>query len=525
MRPRYTGGVHVISLPSPGCRCPSKFSLQGIALLLVVASLASCDLRTLPSAIENVDESAFQVALAPSRSGGTLTLRIPVPEDDDRFEESFLRPEPPPGYTAGSWRQELSLVPSPLWTTSQEYWLGWFFLDLLAIHRDSLPDPRAWRSSGLESLYTAATKGRDPFTRYVPPDEGDRTGSLLAGSNTINGFGFMLRQGMGDSIVVGYTLPNGPAHQAGLRRDDRILAVDDRSWADFKATLDASKEVTANFRIRRPSAGAVLSLGIRSAPLVYPSVWTDTLQGGVGYISISSFLSGQGQSTDDLFAEALREMETIRRIQTGWILDLRQNGGGTIQSSLGVAGSLLGPGTVLVRIRERVSRSRSSYQMKTVDSLLASPKEFLQNLPRGRIAFLQDRGTASASEIVLSALRENLDTTRLRTYGEKSYGKGIGQTYIPTPLGGFYAITLMTIDPLLAPRYHGVGILPDVPTDRGEILSRALSDILAPSVAARGAGIASLEGVDDVDAWNLRERSGGPKVPLRSGVGPGRDIW
>ena len=513
----------MISLPSPGCRCSSKSSLRWGAVLLVVASLASCDLRTLPSAIENVDESAFQVA--PSGSGGTLTLRIPVPEEEDRFEESFLRPDPPPGYFAGIWRQDLSLVPSPIWTSSQEYWWGWFLLDLLAIHRDSLPDPRAWRASGLESLYTAATKGRDPFTRYVPPADGDRVGSLLEGSNTTYGFGFMLRQGTGDSIVVGYTLPGAPAHQAGLRRDDRILAVDDKSWVEFKGTFDATREVTARFRVRRPSTGEVLSLGIRSTPLVYPSVWADTLPGGVGYISISSFLSGQGQATDVLFAEALQEMETIRRNQTGWILDLRQNGGGTIRSSLGVAGSLLGPGTVLVRVRERVNRSNSSYQMKTVDSLLASPEEFARKLPKGRISFLQDGGTASASEIVLSSLRENLDSSRLRTYGEKSYGKGIGQTYIPSPLGGFYAITLMTIDPVVAPRYHGVGIAPDVATARGEILSRALSDILAPSVAARGAAITDLASVDEVDAWNLRERSGGPKVPLRSGEGPGRAIW
>lgn len=513
----------MISLPSPGCRCASKSSLQRGAALLVVAFLASCDLRTLPSAIENVDETAFQVET--SRSGGTLTLRIPVPEEEDRFEESFLRSEPPPGYPAGVWRQQLSLAPAPVWTKSQEYWLGWFFLDLLAIHRDSLPDPRAWRSSGIESLYTAATKGRDPFTRYVPPDEGDRIGGLLEGSNTTRGFGFMLRQGVEDSIVVGYTLPSGPAHQAGLRRDDRILSVDERSWADFRATLDDSREVTARFKIRRPSSGEDLLLSIRSAPLVYPSVWADTLPGGVGYISISSFLSGQGQATDVLFAEALQEMEGIRRVQTGWILDLRQNGGGTILSSLGVAGSLLGPGTVLVRVRERVNLSRSSYQMNTVDSLLASPLGIPSRLPGGRLVFLQDRGTASASEIVLSALRENLDSSRLRTYGEKSYGKGIGQTYIPTPLGGFYAITLMTIDPVLASRYHGVGILPDVATDRSEILSRALSDILAPSVVARGAAIANLEGVDEVDGWNLRERSGGPKIPLVTGVGPGREVW
>lgn len=513
----------MISLLSPGCRPPSMSSTHRIALLLILVSLVSCDLRTLPSAIENVDESAYQVST--DSRGGTVTMRIPIPLENDLDQEDFLRTEPPPGYPSGIWREELSLVPSPIWTKSQEYWLGWFFLHQYAIHRELLPDPRAWRSSGIESLFTQATKGTDPFTSYFPPEEGDRIGSLLDGTNDSYGFGFMLRQGMRDSIVVGYTLPGGPASLAGLHRDDRILSVDNRPWAEFKANLDPSRAISADFRIRRPSTGQDLSLSIRSAPVVYPSVWADTLPGGVGYISIALFVSGQTRGTDVLFAQALQEMQSIRRVQTDWVLDLRANGGGEITPSLRVAGSLLGPGVALVRVRERIRRSRTSYQMKTVDTLFDSPMNVFRNLPQGRICFLQDRGTASASEIVLSALRENLDSSRLRTYGEKSYGKGIGQVYIDSPLGGIYRVTLMTIDPLVAPRYHGVGILPDVETARGEILSRALADILAPSVAARGAQAVSLEGVDAVDAWNLQERSGMPMVPLRSAGDGERDIW
>lgn len=493
-------------------------------LLLALVFLASCDLRTLPSALENPDESAYQVSR--SGSGGTLTLRIPVPEDEGRYMEEHLRSEPPAGYYTGVWREELNLIPSPIWTKTQEYWFGWFLLDLLAIRRDSLPDPRDWRQGGLEALYTAATKGRDRFTRYIPPAEGERIGSLLEGSNTTNDFGFLLRQGVEDSTVVGYILPGGPAHHAGLRRDDRILTVDGKTLELFLEGLDPSQAVTADFRIRRPSTGELLTVSILSAPVIFPSVWADTLPGGVGYISITSFLSGEGNATDVLFAQALQEMEAMRRVRTGWILDLRDNGGGTIRSSLGVAGCLLGPGVPLIRVRERTRTKGNSYQMKTLDTLMYSPAEFARRLPAGRIAFLQDQGTASASEIVLSSLRENLDSSRLRTYGLKSYGKGIGQTYIPTPLGGFYAITLMTIDPLAAPSYHGSGIQPDVPTSQSEILAVALNDILSPAQAARGEFGASDPGIEAVDRWNLRERGGVAPVPMGTyeGPGPGK-IW
>lgn len=514
----------MISLSFPGTTGLGKPPKSLMAPILVLLSLTGCDLRTLPSAIENFDESAYQVT--ESRGGGTLTLRIPVPEDEGRYEEEHVRSEPPPGHFTGTWREELSLLPFPVWTETQEYWFGWFLLDLLAIRRDSLPDPRDWRQAGVEALYTAATKGRDRFTRYIPPSEGDRIGSLLEGSNTTNDFGFLLRQGVQDSTVAGYVLPGGPAFQAGLRRDDRILTANGMALEGFLDGLDPSQAVTADFRIFRPSTGELRTLTIRSAPVIYPSVWVDTLPGGVGYISITSFLSGEQNATDVLFAEALQEMEAMRRVKTGWILDLRDNGGGTIRSSLGVAGSLLGPGLPLIRVRERTNTKGSLYQMKTLDTLYHSPKEFPRRLPSGRIAFLQDAGTASASEIVLSSLRENLDSSQLRTYGLKSYGKGIGQTYIPTPLGGFYAITLMTIDPVTAARYHGLGIEPDVPTSQSQILTTALNDIRSPAMAGRSATGASDPGAEAVDRWNLRERGGVVPVPLGTyqGPGPGK-VW
>lgn len=513
--------IPLSSVLRPGLRkAPRTFGLAGIVLAL----LASCDLRTLPSAIENVDESAYQVT--PSARGGTLTLRIPVPEQEERHQEEHLRTEPPPGQSGGIWREDLNLIPFPVWTSAQEYWFGWFLLDLLAIHRDSLPDPRAWRSAGLAALYTAATKGKDPFTRYIAPADGQRIGSLLDGSNTTYDFGFLLREGVGDSSVVGYILPGGPAERSGLRRDDRILSADGKPLEEFLDSLDPAQAFTAEFRVRRPSTGAFLTVVTRSAPVIYPSVWVDTLPGGVGYIAITSFLSGEDNATDELFARALQEMESMRRVKSAWVLDLRDNGGGTIRSSLGVAGSLLGPGRPLVRIRERINVNSSSYRMRTLDTLLFSPEEIPRRLPEGRIVFLHDGGTASASEIVLSSLRENLDSTRLRTYGTRTYGKGIGQTYIPTPQGGFYAITLMTIDPVSAARYHGTGIQPDVPTAKDEILTTALRDILSPSVAGRGRTSAISPGLPDLDRWNLRERGGGAPVPLRRLEGPlPVEIW
>jgi len=252
-------------------------------------------------------------------------------------------------------------------------------------------------------------------------------------------------------------------------------------------------------------------------------VFADTMPGGVGYIAITQFVSEAGSTTDGLFAKALDEMQSLRRDKSAWILDLRDNGGGTIVSSQGVAGSLLGPSVNLVRVHLRdVARSSDALYGLTTDTIYTSPASAQKNRPSGRMFFLQNGGTASASELLLSSLRENLSSTEIVTYGTLSYGKGIGQIYVSSQLGGYFAVTCMHIDPLRAARYHHVGISPDVTTPADSILVRALADIVKPAAGARGiASSFALAGVSRADRWNLLERQGGDLRPLIDPKFPG----
>jgi carboxyl-terminal processing protease len=379
------------------------------------------------------------------------------------------------------------------------------------------------RSEGIESLFVAATRdgsgGYDRFTRYYVPEIGQRVSQALSGTSEAYRFGFFLRAGDSDTPTVGSVVSGSPASRAGLRRDDRILDVDGSPLDQALADLDQTRPTTHLLRLFRPSDSRILELSLQTAPVQYPSVWVDTLPGGIGYVSITQFLAEEDNSTDDEFAAALSEMGQLRRDRSAWILDLRDNGGGAIIASQGVAGSLLGPSVPLVRVQERRVDERLLYGY-THDTLLESPATARLALPEGKLYFLHDGGTASASEIVLSALREKLPAGRMVSYGTRTYGKGIGQLYLESPLGGFYAITCMHIDPLLAPRYHGVGIFPDVATSESTILERALADIAAGSAAGRIA--ASPRGVRVADRWNLRERKAATAtISLRGSSLPG----
>jgi C-terminal processing protease CtpA/Prc len=116
--------------------------------------------------------------------------------------------------------------------------------------------------------------------------------------------------------------------------------------------------------------------------------------------------------------------------------------------------------------------------------------------------------------------RENLGVS-IQTFGETSYGKGIGQIYVETPLGGYMAITVLHPDPMRAPSYHGFGIAPDTYFANGgsaidKAWNLARSTITSPVLAKKSItpNLTALE-------WNRQEKRKN-NIPLLRPIGPGR---
>ena len=276
----------------------------------------SCDLRTVSSSLENLDESAYRIVT--TGKTGSLYLRMPWPENES--EQALPEAddaETPPGQNDGIWHEQVTVLGSSFWGASQEYWYSWFLLHLFAIDRDFMPDPNSMRDQGAESLFVVATRdpstgAYDRFTHYYPPADAERIGSALSGTTTYMRFGYFIRALPSDTVVVGSVVSGGPADRAGLKRDDRVLDVDGLSVDTVLAHLDNTKPTTHAFRIFRPSVNGVLSKSITTGEVNYPTVWVDSLPGGIGYIRISQFVSDEGVATDDLFRAALSEMDPLR---------------------------------------------------------------------------------------------------------------------------------------------------------------------------------------------------------------------
>lgn len=249
----------------------------------------------------------------------------------------------------------------------------------------------------------------DPYTEFLTKAETKDFDEDLSG--TFTGIGAELgKDAETNSIVIVSPLAGFPAEKAGLRPKDLIVEIDGKSAYDISVT-EAVK------RIRGPEGTNVklkvvrgqqetLTFDITRAEIKIPSVESKTLEGNIGYIKASRF----GEDTAELVREAAGKFK--QESAKGVILDLRGNPGGLLDASVSVSGVWLNDKTVL-------TERRGGKVVKTFES---DRNALLEGVPT---VVLIDEGSASASEIVAGALRDNKAATLM---GAKSFGKGSVQS-------------------------------------------------------------------------------------------------
>jgi carboxyl-terminal processing protease len=313
-----------------------------------------------------------------------------------------------------------------------------------------------------QSLFEAAVNGMldilsDSGTYYVPP-ELHQTSTLLTGA--FEGIGATISQD-GDQIVIVAPIRDTPAERAGLVSGDVILAVDGESlagWTTDQAVLrirgEKGTEVTLTV-LHADGTQEDITL-VRDTVLV-DSVYTDPPGGvlrdaegnevtNIGYVWIQSF-SGR---TDTELEDAVNGL--LDSGIDGLIIDVRNNGGGLVNTTLGSIDLFLDQGTIFT---ERDASGNET-------SHVATPGQLNGDIP---IVVLQNRFSASASEILSAALIEN---DRATSIGETTFGKGTVNLSRNLSDGGALYVTIrewLTPSGLLI---NNVGVRPDIeviPTD------------------------------------------------------------
>lgn len=256
------------------------------------------------------------------------------------------------------------------------------------------------------------------------------------------GIGIVVTAKEGIPTVVS-VMSNTPAEKAGLKADDQIASVDGLE----KETWDLDEVVQL---IRGPE-GTIVELGIRRddldpfivkvtrAKIETPNTELEMLDGSIGYVRLYMF---NDKSADSL-RDAIMQLESDGA--TGLILDLRDNPGGLLASSVDVTSLFVKDG-VVVTVKDRDGN----------EEVHRVAGEVVTNLP---LVVLINENSASASEIVAGALQ---DYGRAELVGVKSYGKGSVQQIDALSFGGAVKLTVARYFTPKGRAIDKVGLEPDV---------------------------------------------------------------
>lgn len=320
------------------------------------------------------------------------------------------------------------------------FWKSWELLKEKYVDSENL-DSRKLLYGAINGLMQATG---DPYTVYLDPEENKNFNDEITGS--FEGIG--AEMGIkGKMLTIIAPLDGSPAEKAGLKSGDKILKINGDNSADM--TLDGAVD-----KIRGPKGTEVKlviwrngeeegrEITIKRDIITVKSVKAEFREDGIAYIKISRF----GEDTAGDFNSLINQ--AVSQKTKGLIIDLRNNPGGYLDSSVKIASKMIPMGKIVV-IEENADKSQNKIPTTGGDIASAMPTMVLIN-----------EGSASASEILAGALKDNRENVTL--IGKKSFGKGSVQELIKLPQGTAAKITVARWLTPNGAQINEVGISPNV---------------------------------------------------------------
>jgi carboxyl-terminal processing protease len=254
----------------------------------------------------------------------------------------------------------------------------------------------------------------DPHSAYL-----DKEAYAELQATTSGEFGGVgLEVGADDGVIKVITpLDGSPSQKAGIKPGDIIVRIDDqpmkgKTLTDATRLMRGPKDTPIKLSLTRKGVDDPIEVTLTRDLIHVQSVSVKPVAEDYLYMRIAQFQSNTGKDFSERLRDNLRQHPKTR----GLILDLRNNPGGVLQSSVEVADAFLDTGLV-VYTQGRMDNSNTKYN--------ANPGDLTNGLP---LVVLINSGSASASEIVAGALQ---DHKRAVIMGTRSFGKGSVQTVIP----------------------------------------------------------------------------------------------
>ncbi len=294
-----------------------------------------------------------------------------------------------------------------------------------------------------EQTITSAIKGMmrslDPYTEYYPENETKNLQQMITGKYA--GIGSIIKYHSGRKrVVIDEPYAGMPAAEAGLKKGDIILSIDDSTMTDKNTSYVSSHlrgDAGTSFilKVLRPAAGQsskaknvkgqelkfkITRRNIKLPELPYYGILENSGE-KIGYINLNQFTEGCSRTVRN----ALIELK--QKGATALVFDLRGNGGGSEMEAVDIVSLWVNKGQLVVENRGKVSQASRSYKtrLEPVDTLMP-------------MIVLVNGETASASEITAGALQ---DLDRAIIVGTRTYGKGLVQVPMELPYNTNVKIT------------------------------------------------------------------------------------
>lgn len=359
-------------------------------------------------------------------AGRLLPQALPTPSASPVIVAPTLSPE------------TLTATPQDLQTLFKPFWEAWQIVHSEYVNQPV--DDTQLLEGALRGMMEALG---DKHSSYMDPQTYKDANAQLAGS--YEGIGAFVDTS-GEYLTIISPIAGSPAEKAGLQAGDEIIAVDHKDMSGLDPELVRRKVIgpagtSVHLTVRRKGETVPLEFDIVRARIEVPSVSGKMLENGLAYVQITTF----GDKTMQDLKATLKKL--MAQDPKGLILDLRDNGGGYLQTAVEVVSQFQGQGVVLYE--QYGDGTKKAYQ--------ALPGGLATDIP---MVVLINEGTASASEITAGALQ---DYGRAKLVGVTSYGKDSVQNWVPLSNGE--GAVRVTIARWLTPNERQIdnqGLRPDV---------------------------------------------------------------
>ncbi|KAM3284754.1 carboxyl-terminal-processing peptidase 1, chloroplastic [Capsicum chacoense] len=407
---------------------------NGFSLLLSLGLLVSAPIPTIALALES-----------PSLQSPTSSLEVNCREDEAEEEDTEVvsKVVSNESIVEEAWQivNDSFLNTSTRRSWSPESWLQ--------KKDDILSSSIHTRSKAHDIIKRMLASLGDPYTRFLSPEQFSKMARY-----DMTGIGVNLRDvpdgNGGSKLKVLGILLDGPAHNAGVRQGDELISVNGvdvlgKSSFEASSLLLGPNGTSVNIMVKHGNCGPVQSIdverqSIAKTPVFYRLEQIESGSTSVGYVRLKEF---NALARKDLVT-AIKRLEGMGA--SSFVLDLRDNLGGLVQAGIEIAKLFLNEGdTVIYTVGRDPQYSRNI--IAEAPPLITAP-----------VIVLVNKSTASASEIVATALHDNC---RAVLVGDKTYGKGLIQSVFELPDGSGVVVT---IGKYVTPNHmdiNGNGVEPD----------------------------------------------------------------